>query len=146
LKSANFAVFDNNKEDTMNENYEKDLWLIMIGMLLANQDVRDTFFQSVKPGDARPPGVEDSLNAIKSGDRRRVANCCNSLGFDLEDGETCAGALTRRMRGLVQKRRYKAMLAELDGVARFTPELFLGKFKEKLLEVEHVAGNGSKTD
>ena len=133
----------------MTENHERELWLLMIGMLLGNQDVRDSFFEVLKPSDARPPGIRDSLSAIQSGDRKRVADCCSGLGFELDNGETCAAALTRRMKGAVQKRRYKAILAELDGVARFTPEMFLGKFKEKLPEIEGIAGgalDGSETN
>lgn len=124
----------------MTENRERDLWLLMIGMILGSQEIREDFFEDFQTSCAQPEGIAKTLDAIKSGNRKAVVNSCSALGFEVETDETCAAALERRLRQLYQKRRYKAILAELEGVARFTPGLFLSKFKERLLELERIAG------
>ena len=125
----------------MVENREKDLWLIMIGMLLGNQEIREEFFKDFRTSYAQPESISKILDAVASGNRSAVVNSCSALGFEVEADETSAAALERRLRQLFQKRRYKAILAELEGVARFTPGLFLSKFKDRLPELERIAGD-----
>jgi len=120
----------------MNADTERDLWLMLIGAIIADKDTRELASTCLSPSGCRDERIRQIFNSITTGAHTDARARLGGLGVDVTAGDTVAESLVATVNRYCRRKRYTNMVHTLEGCIKLDIDNFTSKLREYLNELE----------
>jgi len=120
----------------MKADTERDLWLMLIGAIIADKDTRELAAGCLSASGCRDGEISQIFNSITTGAHIDAKSRLGGLGVNVTAGDTVAESLVMTVNRYCRKRKYTNMVRTLEGCIKLDIDNFTSKLREYLNELE----------
>jgi len=120
----------------MNPSTERDLWLMLIGAIIADKETRELAAGCLSASGCKDEKIRQVFNSISTGAHIDAKARLGGLGVDVTAGDTVAESLVATVSRYCRRKKYTNMVRTLEGCIKLDIDNFTSKLREYLNELE----------
>lgn len=120
----------------MLNDYDRNMWWMIVGAALSSEEMRVRVFSRINPSDCSDANIMRMLVAIEAKDSTRIKKGIKEMGVSVPKNGKCIVEILNKMSDDAEQRKMKKMLMTLHATASLTPDVFVDKLKTMITELE----------